>query len=106
MRRSPQTEGPTRRGLLAATVAAMGLGACGDGDDGAHSARQEGVDPEAAIEKLTAGLSPDNKYRDPDAGERATARRAARALAAGKAGTPDVGRDFAELGLAAHDGAD
>src|SRR5262245_24380792 len=105
MRRPLQTEGPTRRGLLAAAaVAAMGLGACGD--DGAKPARKEGFDPESVIDELTEGLSPDDSYRDPDAGERATARQAARVLAAGQAGTAEADRYFADLGMAAHDGTD
>lgn len=110
MRRPPQALSQTRRGLLAAGAAAvLSLGAC---TDDRPSPKEESdsdpdaFDPGSRIAELTNGLSRDNPYRDPDAKERATARRAARALASGQGQAIDIDRYFESLGMAASHGAD
>ncbi|MCG5459097.1 hypothetical protein PSH03_004862 [Micromonospora sp. PSH03] len=95
----------TRRGLFAAaTLALLGAGACADAEP--KSEQQRGPDPELLIDELTAGLSRDNPYRDPDAGERAAAQRAARSLVTEPDAGADLDRVFDDLGFRAHHGAD
>ncbi|MFG1886693.1 hypothetical protein ACGFIR_02335 [Micromonospora sp. NPDC049051] len=105
MRRPVTAPGPTRRELLAAaTVALLGTGACAD--EKPEPGKREDPDPELLIAGLTAGLSRENPYRDPDSTERATARQAVRALLDDWSTTADTDPLFAELGLDAHHGAD
>ncbi|WFF02789.1 hypothetical protein [Micromonospora sp. WMMD964] len=96
---------PTRRGLLAAaTLVMLGSGACAEAKP--TSGGQRGPDPELLIDELTASLSRDNPYRDPDTGERAAARRAARSLVTGPSDGADVDQIFDDLGFRAHRGTD
>ncbi|WP_030486504.1 hypothetical protein [Micromonospora chokoriensis] len=96
----------TRRGLIAAaaTLALLGSGACADAEP--KSEPQRGPDPEVLIDELVAGLSRDKPYRDPDTGERAAARRAARSLVTGPNAGTDLDQVFNDLGFQAHRGAD
>ncbi|MGW5556131.1 hypothetical protein ACWER9_02765 [Micromonospora sp. NPDC003944] len=105
MRTPLPAAGSTRRGLIAAaTLALLGPGACADAEP--SSEQQRGPDPELLIDELTAGLSRDDPYRDPNAAERATARRAARLLVTDPDADADLRRVFADLGFRAHRGTD
>ncbi|WCN82128.1 hypothetical protein [Micromonospora sp. LH3U1] len=68
--------------------------------------RQPGPNPEFLIGELVQGMSPEDRYRDPDARERAAARQAARALLDDRSTTADVDPLFEALGLDTHHGAD
>ncbi|MGC4848994.1 hypothetical protein ACLQ3F_17255 [Micromonospora sp. DT15] len=105
MRTPLPAAGSTRRGLIAAaTLALLVSGACADAQP--TSEQQRGPDPEVLIDELTAGLSRDNPYRDPDTEERATARRAARSLVTEPNAANDLDQVFGDLGFRAHHGTD
>lgn len=89
--------------MTAATVVLLGAGACTDAPPGS---RQPGPDPEFLIGELVDGLTPKNRYRDPDARERAAARRAARALLSDRSTAAGVDPLFEDFGLHAHHGTD
>jgi hypothetical protein len=89
--------------LAAATAVLLGAGAC---TDDAPEPGQPGPDPELLIGELVKGVSPANPYRDPDAKERAAARRAVRALLREGSIAADVDPLFEEIGLQAHHGTD
>jgi hypothetical protein len=77
------------------------------GCDGAAGTPQAvpAPDPERLIVELTAGISPDNAYRDPTGDERTTARQAARAIVDQNAGG-QRDRLFSDLGFVVHRGVD
>ncbi len=87
-------------------MATAALSTTGCGDVLEQRTTLDGPDPERLLVELSDRLSPDNRYRDPDAEERSTARRAARSLIADHGSANERDALFGDLGFVVHRGID